>query len=136
MLNGSFPLLALPSLLQLEDAGSDSGTDFSEGSGSSSSSRGGGGGRAAAKPPSAGMSKDTDTTNAADKLWAVWDVMAEPWLWRPMVRTCSWMSYDLACIPFEHTIDTFISFFFFCFFFFIGQYHFYFQCTCMYQNIF
>ena len=77
LINGILPLLALPSLLLLKDAPRNHEPDQNSTNRETNNTT-----------IEEGMHENKSNlirNNAWAKLWAVWDVMAEPWLWRPML---------------------------------------------------
>ena len=66
--NGLVPLMVLPSLLYLKDEGNQEHKENNDGNDGND-----------------GKGTATALSSASSKLWAVWDVMAEPWLFRPML---------------------------------------------------
>ena len=66
--NGLVPLMVLPSLLYLKDEGNQEHKENNDDNDDND-----------------GKGTATALSSASSKLWAVWDVMAEPWLFRPML---------------------------------------------------
>ena len=86
--NGVIPLLALPSLLLLEDQGNRNRNSIDRNTINANTNTNSSSSSLRLNTNNSKLANDSDLLQLNDakaKMWAVWDVMAEPWLWRPML---------------------------------------------------